>query len=603
MSRSKIVRLELLLLAAVTLLLAYRVIEGPPPPEGLVVLTDIAELDLVHEAVVADRESRVSIDAVGSFESDEASDLAAYGWILRRDDREVVWKMTPSSVGRERSTLARVRDTVALAPGTYDVFYTTYGNRSSRRFGISFLDRLLGDDAQWRGDAGNWRFVLRGMTGSEDALHRIGDVSDEALSPGGTGRLWSTAPMRGNESGEFVFHVDDPLDVRIYAIGEINDRLMDHGWIENAATGERVWEMTAENTRHAGGWDVNRLFDGAVSLSPAMYRAAFETDPRQNFDDWVGNPPFDPAGWGMTLYSDAQHAISSFDPWSTRTPIVQIDRVGDDERHSVQFRVHEPVQLAAYALGELGSNGRYDYAWIRDNESQAVVWEMTPERSQPAGGSNNRRELAILTLEPSTYTATYETDESHSYESWRHGRPEYPERWGVTIFPVAGDVDSTVVEVLGSSHEDLGESERADVSVSPTPPAPNGALPGETLVNLTRLGNDSRVSRTFKLEEPQLLRLRGVGEISLTAAPYDYGWIENVETGEIVWQMTWQNTVPAGGDDRNRMFDGTLSLPAGEYAAHFKTDFSHAYGDFGDQAPRRPEWWGLVVVQPEHSPQ
>ncbi len=598
MNRSQIVRLELLLLAGVTLLLAYRVIEGPPPPDGLIVHARIEPEQILRRSMAADGPGRITIDAAGSFEP-RSSELAAYGWILRRADRDVVWKMDPSSVRREKETLALVRDTIDLDPGAYDVYYASYGNRVGRRFGISFLDRLLGEKEAWQGDADAWKLVVRSANSAMGRLDRLESEADEALSPGGEGLLWSTAPMKGRATAEYVFHATEPVELEIYAVGEIDRRPTDYGWIDDAVSGERVWEMMRENTEPAGGWEVNRLYDGAIRLPGGMYRAVFETDARHHFGDWEANPPFDPAGWGITLSVEDGEAVRSFDPWSSRTPIIQIDRVGDDERRSVQFMVHEPVQIAVYALGELGESGRFDYGWIRDNDTQSMVWEMTAERSRPAGGHSNRRELSFLTLEPSTYTLTYETDDSHAYDAWRHERPHHPERWGVTLFPVDEQIDSSVVEIVGRSREDLGEAPRADVE-PPPPGSDRGAapLPGETLVDLTRLGNEQRVSKTFTLESPERLQVRALGEISLSA-PYDYGWIEKAESGEIVWQMDWQNTVPAGGNDSYRRFDGTLQLEPGEYVAHFKTDFSRAYGDFGEQAPRDPEAWGLQIVRSE----
>lgn len=601
MNRPNIVRLELLLLAAVTLLLAYKVLEGPPAPEGLVVQTDIEPGELRRTAIAASRAGRVAVEAVGSFGADVASSnkLAAYGWILRRDDRDVVWKMDSARASRDRATLAVVEDTVELQAGTYDVYFTSFGNERHRDFGIDFLDRLLGDDASWKNDADDWKMIVR-STDDGDFFEVLDSESSETLGPRGPGMIWSTAPMRGRESGEYVFEASQPVSVRLYAVGEIDDEQMDYGWIEDAATGRRIWEMRLDNTQPAGGWDVNRLFDGSVELPAGMYRAAFETDPRQNYHDWVGNPPYDPAGWGITMYTETPEAVARFDPWSDLTPFVKIDRVGDDERRSVQFRVNEPVQIAALGLGEIGEAGRYDYGWITNNQTQTRIWEMTAERALPAGGHNNGRELALLSLEPGSYTVTFETDDSHSYSSWRHGEPEHPERWGVSLFAVSPDVDSTAIDILEKTREDLSESGRPEMQQPPA--APNlPPIPGEVVVDLTRLGNEQRVSRTFSVSEPELLQLRGVGEISLSSR-YDYGWIEDADSGEIVWEMTWQNTIPAGGDDRNRMFDGTLSLGEGEYVAHFRTDFSHAYGDFADESPRSPQAWGLLIVRPEHSP-
>jgi len=85
-----------------------------------------------------------------------------------------------------------------------------------------------------------------------------------------------------------------------------------------------------------------------------------------------------------------------------------------------------------------------------------------------------------------------------------------------------------------------------------------------------------------------------VGELSISGR-YDYGWIERTGTGEVVWEMTWEHTRPAGGDARNRRADTTLTLTPGSYTAHFRTDFSHAYGQFEYPAPDEPEAWGLRI--------
>ena len=362
--------------------------------------------------------------------------------------------------------------------------------------------------------------------------------------------------------------------------------------------------MRRENTVPAGGWAVNRLFDGTISLSPGLYRAVFRTDPRQDYGDWVRNPPFDPAGWGVSLFTAMPEAVQPVDPWEDQEPFIRIDRVGDNERHIARFRVRAPTRIAVYALGEMGDDDRYDYATITAGPSERVVWEMTQARSLPAGGRNNRRELAFLDLPPGLYTVTYQTDDSHSYAGWTHGEPDYPERWGVTLFHIDKDTDPFAIEVLTVDREAFievpdAEGDSTFALAAPAQPVDRGQFPGggapeAPLVDLTGLGNRERVSAPFTFDGEGFLRIRAVGEVSLSGQ-YDYGWIENAETGETVWEMTWQNTIPAGGDDRNRMFVGTLSLAPGAYTVYFTTDFSHAYGDFEDSAPNDPEAWGIRV--------
>jgi hypothetical protein len=77
---------------------------------------------------------------------------------------------------------------------------------------------------------------------------------------------------------------------------------------------------------------------------------------------------------------------------------------------------------------------------------------------------------------------------------------------------------------------------------------------------------------------------------------YDYGWIENAETGETVWEMTYRKTTHAGGASKNRIFDGAIRLPAGRYELRYESDGSHAYGDWNADPPDDPEGWGITVL-------
>ena len=608
MKRSGVIRFLLLLLVAATLLVLWRARRPSPLPDGLVAYSDIPAGRLLQETLRVEEPVRVLLDVVGSFEADEDSEnrsLAAYGWVLRREDRAVVWDMPSASPRRRGNTLAVVTDTVELSPGAYDVYFASYGNQDDSPLGLSFLDGLLdfsSDDRHaWRSDAEAWRMTVRPL-GDSLAERIYLDSEAPAFPPGEETLLWTSAPMEGREVAEYMFRTTRPGSLRVYAVGEINGKRMDFGWIEEAFTGERAWDMRRGNTTPAGGWEVNRLFDGTVSLEPGLYRTVFRTDPRQNYEDWVRNPPFDPAGWGVSLFSAAPEAVEPFDLRQDREPFIRMHRVGDDERRVARFRVRTPVRIAVDALGEMGDEDeRYDYATITAGRSGRVVWDMTQERSLPAGGYDNWRALAFLNLSPGVYAVSYQTDGSHSYDGWLHGEPDHPERWGVALFRIDGDAGPDAIEVLGADREAFGESlaSEEDSAFSAASAAVRGRAPGRfpvegALVDLTGIGNREHVSAPFAFDGEGFLRIRAVGETSLSGQ-YDYGWIEDAETGETVWEMTWQNTMPAGGDARNRMFLGALSLPAGEYAAHFRTDFSHAYGDFGDIPPDDPEAWGIRV--------
>jgi len=590
MKKRKFVRLQLLALLAVILLLIYRVKEGPPKPKGLVVFTDIGLETLKHKAFLVERTDTLVITATGSFEG-EQNDLAAYGWVLRRDDRSVVWHMEPGASNREKKTLATVEDTIVVNPGTYDTYFTAYGSRLNPEVSSSFWETLTSGDNAWRNDQRKWSLVLRPLQGGKDNVLLIDDGENNDRAPQGEGLLWTSAPMEGRSLQEYLFETHQPVTLRLYAVGEIESTAMDYGWIENLVTGERNWEMTLDNTEPAGGWEVNRLYKGTIDLEAGVYRAAYITDPRQSYRDWTGNPPFDPAGWGLSLFSVEDSDVISFDPWSTRQPIVRLSRVTNDQTRSAKIQVVQPTMVLVSALGEMTESSKYDYGWMTSENKQEIIWEMNHASTQWAGGDDsNRLATSFIRLEPGTYTVTFKTDGSHAYNDWSNGSPDHPERWGITLFSASMVPDSNIVLVAGTA--ELGSAENAVHGMAGPPPPALGE--GEQVLELTRIGNEAVEEVPFVLEEDAQLHIYAVGEISMSGR-YDYGRIDRESTGETVWEMTWENTRHAGGEDRNRLFDGVIDLGAGRYVMHFMTDFSHAYGDFSDRGPDVPERWGITI--------
>jgi hypothetical protein len=584
MKRRRIVRIQIFLLVVVTGLLIVRAIIGPPAPGGLIVFADLRTERLRHEAFTLDVPASFFVEAVGSFETTApAGPLAAYGWILSRDTREIAWRMDPTRIERDNGTLARVRDSLRLPAGVYDVFFTTYGSTPESRRGASFL----GLKHHWTNDEDDWQMTLTPAEAAVEARVITGEKT-ENLAPDGPGLVWTAAPAnRRNHTASFLFQTTDTLTLNLYAVGEICDegrRPCDYGRLENAASGERIWEMRRDNTRPAGGWSANRRFRGDVTLAPGVYRASFETDGRHHYDHWRANPPYDPAAWGLTLHTANPAAVTAFDPWRMRRPLILLTEVPNDALRTAQFVVTRPLRLIVYALGEISDSGSpYDYAWIEDNVSGRRIWEMTRDASQYAGSgeSSNRVEIAFLKLDPGTYTLAYQTDGSHAFGDWRNGEPPHSERWGVTLFPFSPRIDTTAFRLL----------EPAEAAEAPSTP-PLGT--GELLFQKTRLGNDVHLKFPFELDKPTRLHIYALGEISASGS-YDYGWIERADTGETVWKMTLPDTEHAGGDERNRRFDGVITLPPGSYILFFKTDFSHAYGDFDGGAPDTPEDWGITI--------
>lgn len=123
----------------------------------------------------------------------------------------------------------------------------------------------------------------------------------------------------GNNADEIVeFTLDECKNLRIYAIGEGTQRNMkDFGSIENAVTGQTIWQMHYFETNPAG-WAKNRRVDRFISLPAGTYNLHFKTDNTYSFEDWGALLP-DHHFWGITLYEEREQDKSHFLCWERVT--------------------------------------------------------------------------------------------------------------------------------------------------------------------------------------------------------------------------------------------------------------------------------------------
>ncbi len=596
MTRRSVSNLLLLVLVGLTLGLVIRSCARAPARDVLVSMDGFAIGELRHEAFRLDGPVSLAVEATGSFEGTAGSALAVYGWIVRRDDREVVWQMTPETVTPGRGTLATAEAVLPLGGGVYDAYFTTFGDPAVREAPAGSLSRRVArllrfGHRAWASDRSKWTFRIDPSDPTSDAYaHHLEGEDERDATPDAPDLLWAATPADRADYRSFGFLLEAPATVRIEATGEFVRGPADFGWLDDLSTGRRVWTMTEANTEPAGGAAKNRRFSGSLALAPGLYRAAFQSDRSHHPGGWNANPPLDPAAYGLFLYTDAPERIAELDPWARLPRLVEMTGIGDSAMETVTFSITDSVRTWIYAVGEMRAGSSYDYGWlVREGEPGAVsgtgetVWEMTYGQTRNAGGAErNRIEETYVALAPGTYTLHFKTDDSHSPDRWRGGAPYHPERWGVTLFALS-PVDAVAVTRTAAREAE-----------APPPAAPAEGGPGGLPVRLAPLGNGQTVRRAFTLERRTPLRIRAVGELVRTNR-YDYGWITDDEADDVVWEMTRSNTAAAGGVDKNRVFDGTVTLPAGAYTVHFTTDDSHAYGDFGQGAPADPSAWGITV--------
>ena len=74
----------------------------------------------------------------------------------------------------------------------------------------------------------------------------------------------------------------------------------------------------------------------------------------------------------------------------------------------------------------------------------------------------------------------------------------------------------------------------------------------------------------------------------------DYAWIENF-SGDKIWEMKYENTEYAGGAPANRKVYESFTIPPGRYQLRYRSDASHAIGDWRGEAPEYAIGYGVTV--------
>jgi hypothetical protein len=201
------------------------------------------------------------------------------------------------------------------------------------------------------------------------------------------------------------------------------------------------------------------------------------------------------------------------------------------------------------------------------------VWEMTHRNTEHAGGAEKNRMFdGPVELKPGRYLAVYVTDDSHAYHDWNTGRPYDEKAYGMAIYPSEG-FDQSSLTLLKDNEEFEGTS---------------------MLARITGVRDQEHRHESFVLDKDARVKIYALGE-GQDRRMYDYGWIENANTGRTVWEMTYRSTRHAGGADKNRECNDTILLPAGEYEVYYETDGSHSFGNWNQAAPRHPRDWGITV--------
>jgi hypothetical protein len=512
----------------------------------------------------------------------------SYAWILNSDSREIVWELTEADLEDRVRYKATYTDEKELAAGTYEVYYSTYPHFNfnddayfhwgARGFFLGIFNALFDDEV----DNDQYKFfedlydeLYFYMEGSGTALSAE-DIENQQTVVKKKAFISFTS-LRDDQSEEQIFRVIEPVQLHIYALGEAErDEEYDFGAIINLKTRERVWRLSYRDSEDAGGARKNRLSRQVIQLEPGIYQAIYVTDDSHSYRHWNSAPPFDPLFWGMTVWVESPGTESTMVKLDTadeltQASIVEFSEVRNEKYLSQGFTLKNPLDLHIYALGEGKDGDMYDYGWIIDSKTREKVWEMKYRYTEPGGGSNKNRLFdGIVRLEPGNYMVYYMTDDSHAYRDWNESPPYDKKSWGISISVMDDNYhEGDVIEYV----------EEDDPFI---------------LARLVRIRDDERKKSRFTMDKDGLVQIYALGEGS-HGEMYDYAWIENVNNGRVVWEMTYRKTERAGGAKKNRLFDDRIHLEAGEYVVYYESDDSHAFNDWNARPPHDPFNWGITV--------
>jgi len=580
----------------------------------VVSLKDFCKTELKSIGLEVDRSTTFHVKALGgggstgwTYKSDR---MFAYGWIIDAETRDLVWKMSVRNTEQDGDD--RVFDgDVTLGRGSYELYFTVYGfefhstfkhmvinidHRGDHLFGggfgredkkfLQWFFQWWSDDLEddWRERCKNWGIEVRV---DEDSRTAIKTFTAPRRDPNS---LFRAVALGDGEVIREGFSLSERTSFAIYALGEgvKKSDFTDYGWIVDRWTRKRVWEMKPSNVAHAGGAAKNVRYRQRLTLDAGEYVLYYITDDSHSAADWNDQPPYDPLNWGVTLSATSEQGRRTFRPLPYReidNVIVSLTGVGDDEYRSEGFTLKRDTRVRIYAIGERGHSRSKmaDYGTILDARTRKKVWTMDADDTQHAGGaSKNRYFDGVIRLRAGSYIAAYSSDDSHSSDEWNAERPFDAENYGITVMGAERDFDPAVVARF------VEERDR------------------NVLAQLVRVRDNVNLRERFTLDRTTRVRVYALGE-GVNRQMYDYGWIEDAETGAVVWEMTYAMTFHAGGGRKNRTVNTTVILERGDYTLRYRSDATHSYGRWNVQAPEDPEYWGITLyrdepMEPPHPP-
>lgn len=519
-------------------------------------------------------DSKVKLFGTGEAYNKRGYGEVAYAWILNSDNRKVVWNFLEDYKQKNSRRLIEFDKELELEKGDYEVYYASGDNYYNNGYDFGDLLNDIFSGGRRHSDRRSNKKLFMTVSGPADIF--VPNSGTAIVDQKAKSAIVSIIRTPDNEHIKKGFSLSGETKIRVYAIGEATDNsAADYAWITDVRTNKRVWVMDTEWDDHAGGGKKNIYENKDIVLPAGSYMVHYVTDDSHSYEEWNVLPPRDPQFWGVTLWANSKEDYAKVKPFKEEDivkPVVDLTRVRDDENLSKGFTLDEPMDLRIVCLGESGGRDMADYGWIINADTRETVWEMRNNNSEHAGGASKNRMIdEVVSFEKGNYIVYYSTDGSHSYNDWNSTAPFDGEQWGISIWAVN---ENNAKKIKTFKEDDFKNK--------------------NVIAQIVRVRDDENIKKTFTLDKDTKVRIYAIGEGSGHEMS-DYGWIENKENGKVVWEMTYRTTERAGGSSKNRMYNGTILLPKGNYILYYETDDSHSYRDWNADPPKDPEMYGITL--------
>jgi len=391
--------------------------------QAVVSMTGLSDSEFRQEGFKLKKPGRFQIYTIGESYKSETFD---YGWIVDAKNSEKIWESLPDkgvyAGGAQKNKLWK--EIISLEPGSYWVYFVMDDSHSPDHW-----------NSNPPYDPDFYGITISGLNGEYDPKS-IEPLIKQKVTP-----ILELTRLGDDEFVQEGFKLSTSMQIRIYALGEgRGGEMFDYGWIVDLETDEKIWEMTYNKTRNAGGADKNRLVDEVITLAAGSYMVYYMTDGSHSYADWNAAPPNNPANWGITIYPadpkfNKENIQKIEEALMAENVIAQIIRVKDGRLYQERFELTEPTRVRIYAIGEGDWDEMYDYGWIENAVSGVKVWKMDYQDTRWAGGGKkNRKVEQTMELPPGKYILFFNTDGSHSFNDWNDDAPNDPIHYGITVY-------------------------------------------------------------------------------------------------------------------------------------------------------------------------